>query len=184
MNDAGYTLVETLAALMIVAMVIGGLTAGMHALGQRQQRVGVAVVDTQALRRAQAALDRSFDAHGAYGAHQPERFTGDADSFAFDCGAAALCEAELSLGGEGARLRLTGADSGAKTYPLHAPGPARFVYEGMRTSGPAWPPGGAQREALRTITVVGVTGAVLLKTRLWLEQPAVCDFDAILQDCR
>lgn len=183
MEDAGYTLVEVLVALMVLALAVGGLTAGIHVLSQRQQRIAAVAVETQGLRRAQAALDRFFEGQGPFGAHQPERFAGDVDSFTFECGATALCAAELSAAGEGARLRLAGA-SGATTYALRSPAPARFVYEGARDVGQVWPPAGQGRQTLRGIAVVGATGAVLLKTRLWLEQPVACDFDSILQDCR
>jgi hypothetical protein len=54
-------------------------------------------------------------------------------------------------------------------------------------SGEAWPPASGAREALQFVALVDETPSgvtPLLIARVWVEEPAVCAFDPVLQDCR
>lgn len=183
MNDAGYTLVETLTAMAVLALAIGGLSAGLQVLARQQSGVGRVVGDSQAMRNAQAGLDRLFEGRGPYRSHQPQQFSGDARGFTFDCGQAQACSAALVEEGGGVSMAIR--DGGAAgRLPLRVPGPARFTYQGARGVSETWPPAGP-RQALRVVAVVREPdSATLIKTRLWIEQPLRCDFDVVLQDCR
>lgn len=182
MNDGGYTLVETMAALLVLALAVGGLAGGVKVLSDRQLRVAATTTDLTARQRAQAALARLLAGEGPFGAHQPQRFAGRADAFAFACGEAEACGARLEAGATGVKMivRRQGRDV---AYRLPAAGAARFLYEGRLGASEAWPPERPERQELRAILVAD-GDAVLLRGRLWLEQPVTCDFDPVLEGCR
>jgi len=181
-NDAGYTLVETMAALAIVSLAVGGLTAAVQTLGRQQRAVTETLLAAEAPAAARAALQRMLDGQGPFRAHEPGRFTGDATRLAFDCGEPQPCRAELvdAIGGQ--VLRAT-AGGRIRDLPLRRAG-LRFRYRG--TSGPfeAWPPVSPARQALRSLALGAPGAPALVEARVWAEQPAACAFDPILQDCR
>jgi hypothetical protein len=183
MSDDGYTLVETLGALMITGLAIGGLTAGVQVMSEQQRRLGLGLRETTAERRVQASFDRLLDGQGPFRSHEPQRFTGGPAAFDFECGADAPCAARLAS--EDAKLVLhLDAGSGDVGLPLQRSGTAQFRYEGSLGVSDVWPPAMPERQALRSITVVGPDGAVLAQARVWREQPADCAFDPVMQDCR
>lgn len=186
MSDAGYTLVETLGALAILGLAIGGLAAGASALGRGQGVLGSELADARALRAGQAILDQSLSGEGPFRAHEPAAFTGDGSGFRFACGEPQPCEVALETAASGLALHLRRA-SGERRLPLRIQAPGRFVYRGREGDNDAWPPSKPGRDALRAVILV--TGAppaesVAIAARVWREQPVACEFDALLQDCR
>jgi type II secretory pathway pseudopilin PulG len=63
-SEAGYTLVETLAALMMIGLAIGGLIEASHVLGRMQAGAGRSLAETARLRGAGEAMRRLFEGQG------------------------------------------------------------------------------------------------------------------------
>lgn len=186
MSDAGYTLVETLTALAILALAIHGVTTGLQLMARQQRVVTEIVGDTAARRAAEAALSRELEARGPFHAHKPEQLSGDPTRFQFDCGLAALCEAVLVSAADGLKLQLSHAGE-LRTLPLPGAVAAQFVYHGAQGASATWPPTAAGRQVLRAVSVSPVGGSSstsLLTSRVWREQPLACEFDPVMQDCR
>lgn len=185
MNDAGYTLVETLVALVMIGLAIGGLTVGVGVIAGAQARASHALATASATQAAQAALERALQPQGAFRAHDGGRLTGGATGFAYDCGEAKPCRVEVNSDAQGLSLAMNDA-AGARRIALRQSGPAHFVYQGSAATLDAWPPRGPLRQSLRSVLLVrdGEADHPLLTARLWAEQPGVCDFDVVMQDCR
>lgn len=187
MSEAGYTLVETLTALSMVGLAMGGVAAGMQVIGRQQLLASNVVAADQKMRAAQARLEDLFRRGEPYRSHEADRFMGQSAAVQFACGAAATCEARLAPVAEGVQLHVMDAEGREHETPLAAEGGARFLYQGSLTTSAVWPPVEPGRQALRAVLVVtpSETGEIaLLHARLWAEQPRRCDYDPILRDCR
>jgi hypothetical protein len=187
MSQAGYTLAETLAALLIIGLAFGGLTEGMRVIGMVQS--GAARTTSDATRRwaAQDALIRLLDQKGPFRSDDAKRFVGDRSGFSFDCGQSQPCGARIAT--SGGETRLTVADAGGETsvVSLAPVSSARFAYDDKKALAETWPPAPGERRLLRSVILVGQSpfGEVPLVTaRLWREQEVGCQFDPIAQDCR
>jgi hypothetical protein len=187
MNDAGYTLTETLAAMSVIALSIGGLSLAMQPISGLELATGATVKRVQTARAAQAWIERRLGAHAPYRAHEPARLAGDASGFHFDCGAGAPCAVSLVSDDQGLRIRASEGSGQPVEFPLPTGDPARFVYRGAGEPTPVWPPADTGRQALRAVSLLqgdGETGLTLFTARIWVEQPAACGFDPVMQDCR
>jgi prepilin-type N-terminal cleavage/methylation domain-containing protein len=187
MNEAGYTLTETLAAMAVIGLAMGGLTLGMQVLGGQQSAVGATVLKAQEVRAAQAWLEGRLADHGPYRAHETGRLAGTAERLAFDCGAAANCVLSFEDHERGRRLKVFRGQGEPVSYRLPSRAPARFVYRGAGEVELAWPPAGGTRQALRSISLLqGESGreAAVFEARVWAEQPLDCAYDPVIQDCR
>jgi type II secretory pathway pseudopilin PulG len=185
-REAGYTLIETLMALTVVAMSVAGLTAGVQVLSRQQTIVAAAAVQTEAARSAQATLDRILDRSAPYRSQEPQHLSGESQALRLDCGEAGPCAFTLAAAPGGAVFRVS-ADGVQRAWHLAATGRTHFIYVGALDVGEVWPPDSGRRQALRSISVAddapdGVR--TLLKSRVWVEEPASCAFDPVLQDCR
>lgn len=187
MSEAGYTLAETLTALAMVGLAMGGVAAGVQMIGRLQLSTSNVIAANQGARAAQARLEDLFRRGGPYRSHEAERFAGGRQLAQFDCAGAARCEARLESDGEGMRLRVIDAEARTHETSLAGAGDARFVYQGALSTSEVWPPLEPGRQALRAVLVVARSDAgetALVTTRLWPEQPHRCDYDPILRDCR
>lgn len=186
MSEAGYTLVEMLVALIMVALAIGGFSAATQVLAWRQITVAHRLADSRASRTAEVVLERLLQPGTPYRSQEPARFRGDPQGFQFDCAADAPCEVKLVGAPGGLSLHIQGATA-AGDLPLRTAGGAHFLYGGSDGASGVWPPARGDRQALRLITLVGDGDAghpALVKARLWREQPVRCAFDVVMQDCR
>jgi len=187
MSEAGYTLTETLAAMAVIGLAMGGLSLGMQVLGGQQGAVGATVLKAQEVRAAQAWLEGRLADHGPYRAHEAGRLAGTADTVAFDCGAAADCVLSFEYHERGRRLKVFRGQGEPVSYRLPTRGPTRFVYRGAGEIELAWPPVGGTRQALRSISLLqGEPGreAAVFEARVWTEQPLDCAYDPVIEDCR
>lgn len=185
-GQSGYTLVETLAALTVIALAMTGLSAGVQVFLREQANVNAATAQTQARRDAQLTLDRLLDRSAPYRAQEAAHFSGDGQSMRIDCAQANACTASLTAAAGGALLNVS-ADGAQRTWRLPASGRTHFIYVGTLDTGEVWPPASGRPQALQSLSVVddGATPSLaLLKTRVWAQQPAVCAFDPVSQDCR
>ncbi|TAJ28466.1 prepilin-type N-terminal cleavage/methylation domain-containing protein [Bosea sp. (in: a-proteobacteria)] len=185
MSDAGYTLTETLTALAIVGMAVGGLSAGVAMVGKTQAAVTSTVADVQAVQSAQIGIQRLFEGQGPFRSHEPQRLSGDGRGMHFICGRETVCKIEID---EAAALLKLRVDAGGRvrSLALRQPGPARFVYQGSLGPSSAWPPVGVERQVLRSVSLVRGEHdpTPLIEVQVWREQPQTCAFDVVLQDCR
>lgn len=183
MSDAGYTLVETLAALAMIGLALGGLAVSVGVLGKGQRATNEAVADLQASRRAELLLSDALQRGAPFRSADVGALVGDGASMEFACGDAKPCRADLRTGDKGLSLHLETAD-GAKDLPLRQAGPAHFQYGGVQDIGDVWPPASGARQALQGVSLNRADGAPILSVRLWVEQPETCVFDTVIQDCR
>jgi prepilin-type N-terminal cleavage/methylation domain-containing protein len=187
MNKDGYTLVEMLAALIMISLAIGGLLQGMRVIGRIQDSAGRSVMATREQRTAQEGLDRLVASQGPFFSDDLQGFTGSLTQFSFDCGRNVTCGARLTP--QNGLTRLDIVRDGVTRFSATLPrgGPAGFTYVGERTTGSAWPPLTTRSERLNKVmlTLQRLDGLVpVASVRLWLEQKRTCQFDAIAQACR
>ncbi|MFZ3004790.1 MAG: prepilin-type N-terminal cleavage/methylation domain-containing protein [Phenylobacterium sp.] len=185
MSDAGYTLTETLTALAIVGMAVGGLSTGIAMVGKAQAAVTSTVSGIQAVQSAEMGIQRLFDGHGPFRSHEPQQLSGDGRGMAFACGQQAVCKIEID--DAEAQLKLQIDVSGrSRSLALRQAGPAKFVYQGSLGPSSTWPPVGVERQVLRSVALVRGDNdpTPLIEAQVWREQPLTCAFDVVLQDCR
>ena len=185
MNDDGYTLVEMLAALVIIGLAIGGLTQAVRVIGLTQGAAVRAMGEARQLRAAQEGLSRLAERQGPFASDQPAAASGTASGFSFGCGAAAACGVAVTSSGRGARIALTKPSGPVASIELAGASGANLIYGGDQSVGETWPPRSQQRQVLRWIGLTGGAGdAPLASGRLWREEAPDCVFDVIAQACR
>ena len=179
-DEAGYTLAETLAALLIIGLAMGGLFEGMRLLSRIQAGTTQTVADARALRRAEAALA------GLMALRHPDDRTlrGDRTSFSFDC-AEPPCAAELVSEGGRTALRIRRGKV-SQAYPLPAVRQANLVYDTRSGRLDRWPPV-EEPTFPRAVSVIGQTprGDIpVVAVGSWIEQSKTCAYDLVAQACR
>jgi len=186
MNDAGYTLAETLAALFIIGLAFTGLFDAMRVIGLMQTAAANGTAMASRSRAVETALSRLFDRAGPFRSNDANALTGTAKGLRFACGGAGACGALVSVGPTGAQLVIQ-STNGTESQTLPGVRDAWFSYVDDRSSYAAWPLGGQERQPLRSIVLVGQTAAgeaPIAAVRIWREQEPGCRFDPISQDCR
>lgn len=187
MSEAGYTLAEALAALVILGLAVGGVTAATTTLGRMQGAVARDLREGGDDREAGRAFSNLLATGGSALGAPSGALKGAARRLQFDCGRTSACGAELRRDAKGLKLALTGAEERDLVLP-RAAGDAHFIYIGALTSGEQWPPAkpGAG-ERLRAVAVVDEDprgDTPLAVAHIWPEQPFDCAFDPISRDCR
>lgn len=184
--DAGYTLAETLVGLAILSMSIGALASGIAVLATVQLNSNELLGKARSLRQATQALERPLNTFGPFRSSEPERFVGGPHSFQFDCKASELCRVELLSSPTSNAIRISDKQ-GVRKIPLRTPGDAHFTYTGTTSpEGAVWPPPNGVRQALRSVGIaIDAPGAPSrIQVVLSAEQPKICFFDPVMQDCR
>lgn len=188
MSDAGYTLAETLAALLIIGLAFAGLAEATRVIGLFQSSTSRTIASGASQRAVQASLDRLLAGAGPFRSDDRRAFSGDDHGFRFDCDRPSPCGASVIPHGDDVNLSVVAADGHVATTIIHAGADAAFSYEGERGRYGTWPPAAATtRERLRSILLVRNTGGSetpLAIMRLWKEQETHCQFDPIAEDCR
>lgn len=185
MRRDGYTMVEMLAALLVVGLAFGGLTEAVQVVGRMQGAAEVKVAHGQSLRDLQRAFSSLFAQQGPFRSADNGRFAGDLRSFRFSC-SNGFCGAQLSDQGGGVQIALSGPD-GAATLNIPDVRSARFAYVGADGPLAAWPPAKGAEQRLRSVILEadgkgGLTPIAI--GRVWRDLEADCQFDLILKDCR
>lgn len=185
MGEAGYTLAETLTALAIMGLAMSGVASGMYVVSRQQFAVTDGVAQQSRARAIGEQIEALLALRAPFGAHEPDRLSGDRQGFSFQCGEGAPCRVALAEGGE--ELRIEGPRGAAKEISIPGKGNLAFLYQGARSAGPSWPTGDLVRQPLSSISLVREEGGdeqVLFVARIEAEQPAECQFDPVMQDCR
>jgi len=187
MNDAGYTLAETLAALAVIGLSIGGLSLAAQVIAPLQLSTGKTVRLLESTRAAGVSLERLLARGAPFGSQQPGQLSGDANGFQFQCGGTAPCSAQIVASGTATQLKVANGSGAPAVIALSLTSPAHFQYRGSSAQSDTWPPTGPARQALRSVSLLQTTpqgDAAVLQAKVWPEEPAQCDFDPILQACR
>ena len=187
MTDAGYTLVEMLAALAILGLALGGMAESAHALRMLQTGAATDLSVEDGRARAMRGLERVFDGQGPFRSDDPGGLAGGAAALHFDCGAAAPCTAQLTRSAGAQQLLVRDRRGWSDAVRLPGLGEAHFVYGDQQGSSEAWPPKPGRRRTLQTVALVSNTRRITMPVvvaRLWREQAATCAFDPIVGDCR
>jgi hypothetical protein len=187
MRDEGYTATEALAALAIIGLAVGGLTSGMQVIGRAQSATSSTVAHAAAIRTTSVKLDQMLANQGPFRSDHPEAFNGDGTGFKFPCGAG-LCGARV----QDATVVVNLENGVSQSIPFPAGAKPRFLYGGSQDTTEAWPPPPPPPDAPPWQTLQFVTvrdtrsgrAAPVVVSRVWVQQRADCDFDAIIQDCR
>ena len=186
MNEAGYTLAETLAALLIIGLAFAGLSEATRVLGRVQGAASASTAATTRAREVQRLLDALLEHAGPFRSDDASRFTGSAQAFQFDCNRPSKCGAALKSDANGALLSVQQGD-GVETQRLVEIKKAQFAYLDDTRLQTRWPPSPGERRRLRSIALLsGDSGqsSPIATVRLWREQEARCEFDPIAEDCR
>jgi len=190
-SQNGYTLAETMAALVMIGLAIGGLGQATFLIGRLNRAAGADIAAGQRLGAAQRALDGLLSHAGPFHPDDDAGFSGQARSLAFPCGDGGICGAELAPGRDQTALIVRRKGRAVAARPLGAVPNIRFVYRDAAGAHDTWPAGESlvdgAKLTLETVSVVsgrGDPGEPLAVSRLWARQAAACQFDAIAGDCR
>lgn len=183
MNDEGYTLVEMLAALLIIGLAVGGLSQAMRVIGLTQSATARAISEERERQTIDRRLEALLASRGPFVSNDASGVYGGQDTFTFDCGKTSPCGVRLSTGGKSERVAIGSATPTvlAKTDDLG------LVYGGDRGSSETWPPTNSQRQTLQWFAIVGGSQeqpSPVAVARLWREEAPDCVFDLISQTCR
>ena len=179
-GEAGYTLSEMVAALLIVSLAMGGAFQATWLI-EHQQRATLAAARGQDWMR-----DTSRRFADLLAAYQPPAVSGaglqgDARGFRFACGRAS-CGAQLGVGGPDPALQL---DAPApETLALAGMRRPRFAYVTEGGESEVWPVASAHPSPLQAVLLLDDAGGSVLSARVWREEPAGCRFDVIARACR
>lgn len=183
MSDDGYVLADVMAALAVISLTMGGTLAGAALLAKVQARTDLETAKTAGLKRVSVALGDLLGQAGPFRSRDAH-FDGEAQAFDFACGAR-RCGARLVKDGQDLSLEVTRASGEQETIALRGVDDARFAYVGALGAGDTWPRWSAKPDRLRQLTLLQTPGeAPLAQAALPIDQPMVCEFDVVSQDCR
>ena len=186
-GQAGYTLVEMLAALAILGLAMTGVAESAHALKVIQDGASVDLRRDAGLAEAHRALDRLLSGQGPFRSDDAPGLVGTPRQISFGCGASQPCTGELTVAGDLIRLQVR--DRRGWTGQVALPGlrNARFLYGDQDGPGRVWPPAAEGRKILSDVVLATDlaegTSPVVVES-LWLQQRSRCAYDPIIEDYR
>jgi type II secretory pathway pseudopilin PulG len=164
-NEAGFSLAETLVALVIISLSLGGvfIVAGLGA--KIQTRVMAQKVSAQAIQSQEKDLSRRLALAGPY----------TSDNF------------------DGTPAHFIVSSEGVATMGYRAPEGLRLRYVGDTGALDNWPDIGLTDDAghidarrqgrLRAVVLTDVKGVPVVTIRLRVDERAACNFNAVSQTC-
>lgn len=187
MNEDGYTLTDSLAALAVLGLTVGGLTGSLHLIGRAHSATNTAVENTRSIEALNQRVTRLLNENAPILSAADGALAGDRRGFSIACGEQELCRAEILTEGDQEMVRLTQGSLPVTEAKLTRNGGARFVYTSPIGSFEAWPPNDPMSQSLQSISLIEGDGAdpsPVVQARIWVEQPVNCAFDPIGQSCR
>lgn len=183
MRRAGYTVVEVMAAVLILGIAFTALVQGLGAIRRMQAKTVERMAQGRTAERAAAALNRFLAQPGLPSVALPDRLSGDAAALSAQCSAPPCA---LSLEGRGPVMvsQVRGATARVALTGLRRPA---FRYITTHGTYDHWPLAGAYQTRLTAIGLVEQSDAgasPVATVRLWSEQPQDCLFDSISAKCR
>lgn len=185
-REAGATLAEALAALLILGLAIGGLVHGTWIISRAQASVSRTLAQATATRGAQKAFEAALATPAAGRAAADGRLDGRRRALGRPCEAVTPCGVILSDRGRDGLLVVRDEEGVSEQWILPSGRGAYLVYNSTAGSFPDWNIND-NRGLLRSISVVWPVGGddtPMISARLWIEQSAACEFDTIAKTCR
>jgi hypothetical protein len=187
MSDDGYTLSDTLAALLIIGLAMSGAAAGLHVMARQQAATEATVFEASGAQRARLALNQMLAGQGPFRTKDAGAFMGTPSGFSFVCASHKPCAATIEGAPPNTVLALREGGVRLKTVKVSKMGALSFAYVGSRASSEVWPPAATGAQTLRQIALLatGPAGVIpIAHVDLWSEHPLDCAFDVVSQDCR
>jgi prepilin-type N-terminal cleavage/methylation domain-containing protein len=187
MGQAGYTMVEMLAALVMIGLAVSGLTIAAAQLGRLQGTARGDAIGAARESRLSTAFAGLLERAGPFRTDAASTFKGDADAFSFSCGDK-TCGGEVVRAKDGLSLVLRRPSGLSETYALGKERSLAFEYEDEGGTQDSWPP--SATPSPRTLHAIALVrqrlgeDTPLVEARIWTEQPADCAFDSISRSCR
>lgn len=176
----GYTLVEMLAAMLVLGLAMTALTQATRLFSRTSQHAAAASAEAAKAMAAERLMQRVLGS-GPYGptATAAEAILdGDEGHIHFDCGGPVNCELVLSAGGPATLFARGSSSSQAK---LDVQG-AQFRYVVGGATSRTYPQADDDR-GLEAIAIVSADGEVLARWRAQTTQSADCAFDQVTHRC-
>lgn len=182
MNDAGYTLSEVLAALLMIGLAMTGFGEALHVFTGGSLHAAAMqgqVADQAKIRQAVGELPTDVGPFG--GADQT--LTGSPQALSFACGLASVCSLAVTSRGGKTVLRGVTAD-GETSVTLSSLSGLRLSYLSAK-DGSAWSnwPNGRADDRLAAVAVYALSRPVAV-LRFAKAQRGVCAFDVSFGNCR
>lgn len=174
----GYTLVEMLAALLVLALAMTALTQATRTFAQTGRRASVTISRVDSARSIETFLNRQLGPgpFASAGDGSEAMLQGEGQRVLYDCGVAQACELAIR---DRPSPRLE--DKEGRSVPLPAPG-LRFRYISAGAAEPAFPRDG-DGGRLDGIALVDPHGAAVAVWRTTAQQSATCAFDDVSHRC-
>jgi hypothetical protein len=188
-NQDGYTLAETMAAVVMIGLAIGGLGQATYLIGRLNHAASAQVAVGRHLSGAQRALDGLLTQAGPFQSRDNEGFKGRGASFTFPCGQGS-CGAELLAGSDQTILVVQRGGHATASRSLGRLRRPHFAYRDASGLHEVWPASDAlddNKLTLETVALVEGRGDAprpLAVAAVWVQQTAACQFDSISGDCR
>jgi hypothetical protein len=184
-DDAGYTLVEALTAILIVALALGGLTEAVRLVVSSElssQKVRQAAAQTAKIAQVLREIPEESGPFRLRDDGLDGDLRGDADGAVFTCGDAQTCRLTVSAAGDGGLIDVEVGQRRRQARLKRAAG-LRLGYLTDASNVPleSWPPASGARRL--DAIIVSRHHAVLGLVRFPATQRTACGFDASLQDC-
>jgi hypothetical protein len=183
----GYTAAETLVALAIIGMAMGGLATSIVLIVRAQARTQARLSDAALQQAATDRIEQLLIPQAPFRSDDPARLAGDERGFEVACGDQ-RCSVRLEAG----KLLLQGAGGPERQLrlPTGQTG-STLSYVGFNSVSARWPPLPApppapSLEILRAVVVNDAGGGTkpVLVAKIWTQQRYDCEYDIVIQDCR
>lgn len=190
MKQDGYTLAETMAALVMIGLAIGGLGQATYVIGRLNRAAGDQVAVARRVAGAQRALGDLLAQAGPFRARDDAGFNGHGASFAFPCDQGRRCGAELVAGRDQTTLVIQRGGRATASRALGRLDDPRFAYRDAAGLHDVWPSAddpedrGRTLEAIALVTGPGDAPRPMAVASVWAQQAADCQFDSISGECR
>lgn len=174
-REAGYTLVEMLAALAVIGMAFGGLAAGSHILLRQQRNTTSDVATSEAFAATQASLEKVLS-----NVKSGDVLFADARRIEFACEAGGHCAP-----GDLARDDIvSSARVGAGRVAVAPARGYRFLFWTAAGQTPLW--SSESKNALAGVALTEDTprATPIALVRLREEQAFRCEYDVVIASCR
>jgi len=185
MGDDGYTLAESLAAMMVLSLTMAALWAGLAAFSSLQARVTQTSEGPKRERQARSAMNGLAAFIDPAGGAEAGSLVGEPRRLQVGCGRARPCEAEILRSRGHDDLRISD-DGGSREIALVKGGRYEFRYWGDQEEA-VWPPAKTSLRRLRAISLRRVEpnpGITAVIVKLWRDEPVDCVYDSVRQGCR
>lgn len=174
-RDSGYTLVEMLAALAVIGLAFGGLSAGVSVLGRHQISATKRIVSGEDLAAAQAGLEAALST-----VKIGDILSGNGRRLEISCATGAQCNATGNPDGVPVSVVRAGGD---RVSAIAANGYS-FAYMTSVGPAPTWSSAGDSALFAVVLQTKASGNQPVAVMRLRQEQAFRCEYDVVIASCR